>query len=234
VPRVPIRLGLDYNSRMPRDSKIKISLRPATPADAEAAAALMYETMPTLGEYLFGQPDAAGTIRVLAGIFPAPGHLLSYQYSTLATFGMEAVGIAQVLPSNDMARAAIGLARALRRRFGWAAMLRLIYRGIRLANEPDTEPGEYYVNTLAVAPAWRNQGIGARLLEEAERRGRELGLSVLSLGVLLHNTNAKRFYERVGFREALKYETRPLAPGVKYTGFYRMVKPIDRTDRKSK
>jgi ribosomal protein S18 acetylase RimI-like enzyme len=211
-------------------SVAEVALRPARPADAESAAAIIYETMPTLGEYLFGRPDASGVIRVLAAVFPIPGQLLSYSFSTVAVAGSEVVGVIQALPSDAMGRAAVGLARAVGRAFGWGSALRLAWRGFPLAFEPDTKPGEYYVNTLAVAPGRRNQGIGALLLDGACRRAGQLGFSICSLGVLLHNTEAKRFYEREGFREELKYETRPLAPGVQYTGFYRMIKRTGGTD----
>jgi ribosomal protein S18 acetylase RimI-like enzyme len=82
---------------------------------------------------------------------------------------------------------------------------------------------------LAVHPRHRNRGIGRALLRDAERQGRERGCPVCSLSVMLHNTEALRFYKREGYREDLRYESKLRAPGVQYTGFYRMIKPLSGT-----
>jgi hypothetical protein len=43
---------------------------------------------------------------------------------------------------------------------------------------------------------------------------------------MLHNTNAFRFYQRVGYRVDRKVPGKLHAPGVQYSGFHRMVKPL--------
>jgi ribosomal protein S18 acetylase RimI-like enzyme len=159
---------LDYNAGM-SDS---ITLRPATPDDADPAAALVYETMGSLGDYLFGHASDGGTIRVLAALFRERGHFLSYQYSILAEAEGTVVGIAQEMPESELSKATLQLVRALVKCYGWKAAVRLAWRGFPLAFEGDAEAGEYYVSTLAVAPAYRNRGIGRILLEDAERRAR--------------------------------------------------------------
>ena len=62
-------------------------------------------------------------------------------------------------------------------------------------------PGTWYVNVLAVLPAFRNAGLGTELLRLADRTGRELGSRGLSLIVSDANTGARRLYERNGYRE---------------------------------
>ena len=51
---------------------------------------------------------------------------------------------------------------------------------------------------IAVAPAWRRRGIGARLLAAAVARARQAGHPAISLDVMLENP-ARVFYERAGF-----------------------------------
>ncbi len=203
-----------------------LSLRPATPDDADPAADLIYETALTLGNYVFGQTGRAGTVRVLAILFREKGHLFSYQFSTLAVMGEEVVGIAQSYPADELWKAGARLVRACAKCFGLGAAIRMAWRSYPLAFEPDAKPGEFYVGTLAVDPTHRNRGIGRALLMDAERQARKRGLPVCSLSVMLHNADALRFYKRAGFREDLRYETRLRAPGVQYTGFYRMIKPV--------
>jgi ribosomal protein S18 acetylase RimI-like enzyme len=216
-----------YNIDVAQPGDTSPSLRPAAPDDAERAASIIYETMGTLGDYLLGQTRREDTIRVLAILFREKRHLLSYQFSTLAVEEGEIVGIAQAVPGADLWKATIGLARACAKCLGWRAAIRLAWRGFPLAFEPDAEAGEFYVETLAVAPAYRNRGIGRVLLEDAERRGRVLNFPVCSLSVMLQNTNALRFYHRAGYRLDRTVTTRLRAAGVQYNGFYRMIKRLE-------
>jgi ribosomal protein S18 acetylase RimI-like enzyme len=62
-------------------------------------------------------------------------------------------------------------------------------------------PDTWYVNVIAVHPDFRGQGIGSRLLAEAERAARETGKSGLSLIVADANDGARRLYARIGYRE---------------------------------
>jgi ribosomal protein S18 acetylase RimI-like enzyme len=85
---------------------------------------------------------------------------------------------------------------------------------------------EYYIECLSVAPTFRNRGIGGLLLAEAERLAKRAGYRKCSLGVFFSNPDARRLYERTGYRVEQEVFTKLRAPGVEYTGFYRMVKPL--------
>jgi ribosomal protein S18 acetylase RimI-like enzyme len=60
-------------------------------------------------------------------------------------------------------------------------------------------PASFYINTLAIYPGDRNHGLGAVLLEAAERKARKAHCSSLLLEVAAENEGALRFYERHGF-----------------------------------
>jgi len=47
----------------------------------------------------------------------------------------------------------------------------------------------------------RGEGIGRRLVEEAVRRGPELGLNTLTAGAFAHNEASVRLFEKMGFRK---------------------------------
>ncbi|MBI3329001.1 MAG: GNAT family N-acetyltransferase [Nitrospinae bacterium] len=55
------------------------------------------------------------------------------------------------------------------------------------------------VHDLAVIPEYRRQGVGRRLLERVEAKGRELGCCKLTLEVREDNHSAQRLYREVGF-----------------------------------
>ena len=63
-------------------------------------------------------------------------------------------------------------------------------------------PGTWYVNVLAVMPAWRGRGLGTRLLALADATARARGRLDLSVIVADANTGARRLYERCGYRAA--------------------------------
>jgi len=55
------------------------------------------------------------------------------------------------------------------------------------------------IHDLAVVPSRRGEGIGRKLLEQAEAKGRELECCKLTLEVLETNTRARALYDRFGF-----------------------------------
>ena len=61
-------------------------------------------------------------------------------------------------------------------------------------------PGTWYVNVIATFPEYRNQGLGARLLEVADDQTREAGASASSIIVGSWNEGAARLYSRCGYR----------------------------------
>ena len=56
-----------------------------------------------------------------------------------------------------------------------------------------------WLNYLAVHPSCRRQGLGRKLVEEAEARLRTLGCAKINLQVRDDNTQALDFYRRIGF-----------------------------------
>jgi len=71
-------------------------------------------------------------------------------------------------------------------------------------------PGTWYVNVLAVRPAFRGQGLGTKLLALAEERARAHGRRGLSVITSDDNIGARRLYERWGY---LSVATRPMIKG---------------------
>lgn len=55
------------------------------------------------------------------------------------------------------------------------------------------------IQNLYVVPAYRDRGVGSRLLETAERELETAGADVLTLEVMAPNEDARRFYRRHGY-----------------------------------
>ncbi len=64
----------------------------------------------------------------------------------------------------------------------------------------ETEPGEFYLDTLMTLPSYRGCGVARALIMDAAERSRQIGKP---LGLLcdLDNSRARRLYDGVGFRE---------------------------------
>jgi GNAT superfamily N-acetyltransferase len=60
-------------------------------------------------------------------------------------------------------------------------------------------PGSWYVNVLACFPEFRRRGIGVRLLEIADGKGRDQGAPAMSVIVGSWNEGAARLYGRAGY-----------------------------------
>jgi ribosomal protein S18 acetylase RimI-like enzyme len=67
----------------------------------------------------------------------------------------------------------------------------------RGAFEQDATRG--LVHDLYVAPAWRDAGVGGRLLDAAERALADAGADVLAVEAMAGNDGARRLYERRGY-----------------------------------
>jgi len=69
------------------------------------------------------------------------------------------------------------------------------------------------IDTMVVDSRHRNRGIGAVMLEVAERHAHEIGAAGLRVDVLLENYDGRRFYERAGYEAiAVRYGKRVPEP----------------------
>jgi ribosomal protein S18 acetylase RimI-like enzyme len=105
----------------------------------------------------------------------------------------------------------------------WEDLAVTIAEGVALIAEEDGEPvgfafcvlGERgrktaHVTDLYVRPEARRRGIGRALLAELVEPAREAGLAHVSLEVLIHNVEARRLYERLGFAPVDMFLVAPL------------------------
>ncbi|MEZ5354219.1 MAG: ribosomal protein S18-alanine N-acetyltransferase [Bryobacteraceae bacterium] len=81
----------------------------------------------------------------------------------------------------------------------------------------ETGPGEHELLNLAVAPEWRGQGVGWRLLETCVAHSVERGGKEMFLEVRESNVRAISLYERYGFQPVglrPAYYEKPVEAGI--------------------
>ncbi len=64
------------------------------------------------------------------------------------------------------------------------------------------------LESIAVAPSHRGQGIGSALLDAVDREFEALGVADVIIGLLPGNDGARRLYEGRGFRPTWMYVSR--------------------------
>ena len=133
-------------------------LRPATPADAGAAAPLIREAGPPLFDRLFG-PRPEDAVRFFEWLFAQSGVPFSHQAALLAVRGGEIVGLALAMPAAARRRNSWRMLYLLPRRRGLWTLLRLapVVHAFRNASAPPP-PDCYYLSILAVRADERGAG----------------------------------------------------------------------------
>ncbi len=62
-------------------------------------------------------------------------------------------------------------------------------------------PQLYYLERLAVLPSSRRKGLGKALVDHIFMTARALGAKQISIGIIAHDKELKRWYQRMGFVE---------------------------------
>jgi ribosomal protein S18 acetylase RimI-like enzyme len=176
-----------------------VSLRRASVDDARAVARLMAIAGEGIPMWLWGRAAKTGQDPLFVGTERAarPEANFSYRNAVLAqragqTVGMM-LGYRLEAPTPDETAGLGDLPEPLR----------------PFAELEARVPGSFYVNALAVFDAYRDSGIGTRLLQAAAGRATALGCPRLSLMVFSQNIGAVRLYERNGYRAI---DARPIPP----------------------
>lgn len=128
--------------------------------------------------------------RMMAALVEREDSQYSYANTLVALDGETVVGIAV---SYDGGRL-----RQLRKAFIEAAKEHIGKDHTGMDDE--TQAGELYLDSLAVAPAYRRQGIAKRLLQATWKRAQEMGIAHVGLLVDKGNPSGEALYAAVGFR----------------------------------
>lgn len=71
----------------------------------------------------------------------------------------------------------------------------------RLFTDEETQPGEWYLDTLVTAPSFRRQGVAAELLAALPEFAKDQGETVIGLCCDEKNESAKQLYEKMGYQK---------------------------------
>ena len=183
---------------------VPVRVRPATPADH--AAPLLY--LSAAGYYDRFAGSMRDAERVLAALWPSPGHTASWEVCLVAERDERPVGVLASFPVagvDSRVRRFLALAVPRVRPWHWPGMVAHLRAAGRVSPVPP--PAAWYVDALAVAPDARRSGVATALIDAAAERAAERGARALALDTGLENTGAQRFYLAAGFQERARTRT---------------------------
>jgi ribosomal protein S18 acetylase RimI-like enzyme len=196
-----------------------VRVRKAVKDDAEAVAALLYESSPEIYDRFAGNRERA--MRILDEAFRTPGNVASAEVVWLAELDARPVAAMAAFPIAAGPERARAFTRLGLRRVPfwlWGRTLRLYTAGTRAPRDQSL-----YIDALATDPGFRRRGAATALLDQAEREAREHGLRAVALDTTLDNSVARAFYAGAGFDEiAYRAASRSLP------GFVALARPVGR------
>lgn len=197
-----------------------LTIRAARPADAPFAASMIYLSMEHLADHLFQQNKDVIEAEI-AQLFARNGGRFGYGIAFVAEFENEAVGLLVASRGDRVNRLNLETVPHLIAVLGFTKAVGFIRRGVRLPGGREAYDDEFFLGNLGILPSMQGRSFGLQLLEYAEKLACENNLKKCSLIVGGYNTNARRLYERTGYRvvEAVQDDDKDL-------GYYRMVKVL--------
>ncbi|KKG12217.1 MULTISPECIES: GNAT family N-acetyltransferase [unclassified Methanosarcina] len=173
-------------------------IRQAKIEDADEAAELICMAWEECAYVLVGSTNRKAVQEVIKKFYKQPDNILSYQNIDVAEGRNGIAGLVLSFPSDHFPRLNKLLVEKLPKLYKSNAT---DYRGkvIPMLKTKEAEPGEYYIDSLAVYPQYRACGVGSRLLKAATLKSHKLGISRTSLIVKPENTEALKLYKKHGY-----------------------------------
>ncbi|MEO1025665.1 MAG: GNAT family N-acetyltransferase [Pseudomonadota bacterium] len=186
---------------MSRDLKI----RPAESADALKLAMLIDIAGEGLPSWMWGQSCAPDQRPLDIGVQRACRETggFSYRNASVAELDGAVVGMLLGYPITEMPEDSPEDVPA-----AFAPFIELEGKSV----------GTWYVNALALLPGHRGQGVGRRLMADAEQRAKAAGVDRMSIQVFGQNTGAHALYTRLGYVETARSPVRAFPCQPYYTG----------------
>ncbi len=177
-----------------------LEIRPATAADAEGAAPLVYSSGPEAFDYILRDvgKTALDFLRfALADGDGFQGHRIHW----VAERDGQVVGAGAFYSGKDELGLTLGFVRQVFAFYPFVTALGVIVRALQVA--PLLKPltrDMLYVANFGVASECRGQGVGARMLNQQMARAREQGFKRYALDVAVTNPRAQKLYEGIGMQ----------------------------------
>lgn len=173
-------------------------IRDAKVADQHITVLLIHQAIGDLVNIFTGSWDMKVALATMAKMYNTPETRFSKEYSSIIERQGVVVGQIMAYPAAKMPALNDGVIKVLRANYeGPSDELRLIESQISQSKE--AFDGEYYIDNLAVMPAFRGRGIAKELIEHIEKKAKSDGYDRVSLLAEDKNEKAFNVYLKLGF-----------------------------------
>ena len=166
-------------------------IRQATIEDAQSVLPIINIVFEEMEMPLFQEIPLENLFKILKQAFEMPEYRYSYANTLVYEEDGEILGIIVGFPEEKEAHIDDVLA-PLFPQIG-------LPEETRFFTDKEAQPGEWYLDTLAVAEHAQGRGVGTALLKALPDYLKQHGEKMISLSVDLQNPGAKKLYERMGF-----------------------------------
>lgn len=169
-----------------------MNIRAARKEDAQTAIPLFMKVYSGFVKTLAGSMSEQDVLAALIQFFQTEGNRLSYQNMLVAEGEQGIVGLLLAYhgsASDDLDRPLI-------------AYMGDVCKNPALILDREAGEDEFYIDTVVVAPAFANQGIGTALMGAVEEWAQRLHYNKLALNVYHENEGAYRLYQRLGYTDS--------------------------------
>lgn len=166
-----------------------LNFRKATKQDASSVAKLMMLAMDKIVFDFIGEKnDEKGTL-FLENLIQQENNQYSYQNTIVVEYDNQIAGCTTFYDGGKL--------EELRKPV--LDILKSSYNQV-INPQDETQAGEIYIDTIAVSPDFQGKGIGSKILDYLIEEIAIKQNNVLGLLVDFDNSNAKKLYERKGFK----------------------------------
>jgi ribosomal protein S18 acetylase RimI-like enzyme len=202
-----------------------IKVRRAAVEDAADFAELVLMSSPALFPAVYGDDAKA----VIQRLFCHTRNLFSFEHTYFAEVSGSRAGMLLKYDWNvrrrENWRTGLLMLREMKLEF-----VRRVPRMIKVESVlGKVKRGELYISNVAIYPEYRSQGVGSRLIFQAEREAGATGMRFVSLEVEAGNAGAIKLYSRLGYSIVSECTFRL---GGSYLNSFRMRKELQRLSEK--
>ncbi|QFF97424.1 GNAT family N-acetyltransferase [Psychrobacillus glaciei] len=165
-----------------------ILIRNACKEDAPEAIPLIMEAIGDISMQMTGETEEVEITKEFVQLFTRTDNRHSYLHSYIAEMEGKVAGVLVFYSAEQVVTLDANLEEYLSNK-----------KGVPIKIDPETLPGEWYIDTVVVDPTYRGHGIGTKLLTYAEQLVQNFGGGNLSLNVETEKDSAIRLYNRLGF-----------------------------------
>lgn len=166
-----------------------MSIRKAKPEESSVIAQYLLLAMEDIAFKFIGENSTEKAVNWLSSLISKTSNQYSFENCFVAEADNQIIAVALVYNGGHLKQLREPVAKSV----NW-----MFNRDFDV--EDETEPGEYYIDCVAVSPARQGQGIGSKMFkflidEYVYKQGETLGLLVDK-----QNPGAKKLYLKLGFK----------------------------------